>query len=161
VIRDGEVIRWRGHDLACDWMPGQTEFACCVHGVIDGKRVAFTGDNIFGSPADPAQHGHEAVVARNSCTIDEGYGFAGKYLHGIAPDLILASPTKTSPFVNGAVQFVEDREGPPSRAYLKLWEVLTRFGAWPQPGFKKAANADAQLGPCRLRLGSSDSRPLA
>jgi hypothetical protein len=60
-----------------------------VHGVIDGKRVAFTGDNIFGSPADPAQHGHEAVVARNSCTIDEGYGYAGKYLHSIAPDLIL------------------------------------------------------------------------
>ncbi|MFM8705881.1 MAG: MBL fold metallo-hydrolase, partial [Planctomycetia bacterium] len=54
VIRDGEVIRWRGYDLACDWMPGQTEFACCVHGVIDGKRVAFTGDNIFGSPSDPA-----------------------------------------------------------------------------------------------------------
>ena len=89
VIRDGEVIRWRGHDLACDWMPGQTEFACCVHGVIDGKRVAFTGDNIFGSPADPAQHGHEAVVSRNACTIDEGYGYAGKYLHSIAPDLIL------------------------------------------------------------------------
>ena len=89
VIRDGEVIRWRGHDLACDWMPGQTEFACCVHGVIDGKRVAFTGDNIFGAPADPAQHGHEAVVSRNACTIDEGYGYAGKYLHSIAPDLIL------------------------------------------------------------------------
>jgi hypothetical protein len=29
------------------------------------------------------------VVARNSCTIDEGYGYAGKYLHAIAPDLIL------------------------------------------------------------------------
>jgi len=52
----------------------------------------------------------------------------------LAPDLILASATKTSPFVNGAVEFVEDREGPPSRAYLKLWEALTRFGAWPQPG---------------------------
>jgi len=52
----------------------------------------------------------------------------------LAPDLVLASPTKTSPFVNGAVQFVEDREGPPSRAYLKLWEALTRFGTWPQPG---------------------------
>jgi glyoxylase-like metal-dependent hydrolase (beta-lactamase superfamily II) len=89
VIADGDVIRWRGHTLACDWMPGQTEFACCVHGTIDGKRVAFTGDNIFGSPADPAQHGHEAVVARNSCTVEEGYGLAGKYLHGIAPDLIL------------------------------------------------------------------------
>ena len=89
VIRDGEVIRWRGHDLACDWMPGQTEFACCVHGVIDGKRVAFTGDNIFGAPRDPAQHGHEAVVARNACTVEEGYGYAGRYLHAIAPDLIL------------------------------------------------------------------------
>ena len=89
VIRDGEVIRWRGHDLACDWMPGQTEFACCVHGVIDGKRVAFTGDNIFGAPGDPAQHGHEAVVARNACTVEEGYGHAGRYLHSIAPDLIL------------------------------------------------------------------------
>jgi 23S rRNA (cytidine2498-2'-O)-methyltransferase len=52
----------------------------------------------------------------------------------LAPDRLLASPTKTSPFVNGAVQFVEDRTGPPSRAYLKLWEALTRLGRWPQPG---------------------------
>lgn len=52
----------------------------------------------------------------------------------LAPDRLLASPTKTSPFVNGAVAFVEDREGPPSRAYLKLWEALTRLGRWPAPG---------------------------
>ena len=49
-------------------------------------------------------------------------------------DTILASPTKTSPFVNGAPRFVEDREGPPSRAYLKLWEGLTRLGRMPGPG---------------------------
>jgi len=61
ILADGEVVHWRGHTLACDWMPGQTEFACCVHGEIDGRRVAFTGDNIFGWPADPAQHGHEAA----------------------------------------------------------------------------------------------------
>ncbi len=47
---------------------------------------------------------------------------------------ILASPTKTSPFVNGTPVFVEDREGPPSRAYLKLWEGLTRVGRMPGPG---------------------------
>ena len=52
----------------------------------------------------------------------------------LAPDRLLASPTKTSPFINGAVQFVEDREGPPSRAYLKLWEALTRLGRHPLPG---------------------------
>jgi len=52
----------------------------------------------------------------------------------LAPDRLLLSRTKTSPFVNGAVQFVEDREGPPSRAYFKLWEALTRAGRWPMPG---------------------------
>jgi 23S rRNA (cytidine2498-2'-O)-methyltransferase len=52
----------------------------------------------------------------------------------LAPDRMLASPTKTSPFVGGAPVFVEDREGPPSRAYLKLWEGLTRIGRHPGPG---------------------------
>ncbi len=52
----------------------------------------------------------------------------------LAPDHLLASPTKTSPFPNGACRFEEDRSGPPSRAYLKLWEACTRLGAWPQPG---------------------------
>jgi 23S rRNA (cytidine2498-2'-O)-methyltransferase len=52
----------------------------------------------------------------------------------LAPDRLLASPVKASPFVNGACQFVEDHIGPPSRAYLKLWEALVRFGRWPGPG---------------------------
>ena len=52
----------------------------------------------------------------------------------LAPDRMLASPTKSSPFVNGECRFVEDRTGPPSRAYLKLWEACTLFGEWPQPG---------------------------
>ncbi len=51
----------------------------------------------------------------------------------LAPDRLLASPTKTSPFVNGECLFVEDRIGPPSRAYLKLWEACTQIGAWPGP----------------------------
>lgn len=52
----------------------------------------------------------------------------------LAPDVLLASPTKSSPFINGEVHFEEDRIGPPSRAYLKLWEACTRLGAWPLPG---------------------------
>jgi 23S rRNA (cytidine2498-2'-O)-methyltransferase len=47
---------------------------------------------------------------------------------------ILASAMCTSPFPNGEVHFVEDRAGPPSRAYLKLWEALTIIGKRPQPG---------------------------
>ena len=52
----------------------------------------------------------------------------------LAPDRMLASPTKTSPWPNGACRFLEDRSGPPSRAYLKLWEACTVFGASPQAG---------------------------
>ena len=52
----------------------------------------------------------------------------------LSPERMLASPAKTSPFVNGAPLFVEDRVGPPSRAYLKLWEACTRLGVWPKPG---------------------------
>jgi 23S rRNA (cytidine2498-2'-O)-methyltransferase len=47
---------------------------------------------------------------------------------------VLAAPHCTSPFAHGEVHFVEDRSGPPSRAYLKLWEALTLLGSRPQPG---------------------------
>ena len=50
------------------------------------------------------------------------------------PNTVLASADCSSPFVNGEVAFVEDRSGPPNRAYLKLWEALTLLGETPQPG---------------------------
>lgn len=52
----------------------------------------------------------------------------------LSPERLLCSPRQTSPYINGAPEFVEDRAGPPSRAYLKLWEALTLFGAFPEPG---------------------------
>lgn len=52
----------------------------------------------------------------------------------LEPGLLLASPACTSPFPNGEARFVEDREGPPSRAYLKLWEALALLRRWPGPG---------------------------
>ena len=47
---------------------------------------------------------------------------------------ILASPRCASPFANGEVRFVEDKQGPPNRAYLKLWEALTVLGRYPGSG---------------------------
>ena len=52
----------------------------------------------------------------------------------LAADLMLASPIKTSPFANGDCVLLEDKFGPPSRAYLKLWEAFARLRAWPRPG---------------------------
>jgi len=47
---------------------------------------------------------------------------------------MLASPVCSSPFPNGEFEFEEDQEGPPSRAYRKLWEALTLAGELPRPG---------------------------
>jgi len=89
VFQNGAVTDWQNIPLCCDWMPGQTKYHACLHGEIDGRRVAFTGDNIFGSPTSPTQGGNEAVVARNGGTLEEGYLYAANYLHGIAPDLLV------------------------------------------------------------------------
>ncbi len=52
----------------------------------------------------------------------------------LAPDRMLAAAHCSSPFPNGEVTLVEDREGPPNRAYLKLWEALVRLRRFPGPG---------------------------
>ena len=48
-------------------------------------------------------------------------------------NLILASPACTSPFPHGELCFVENKTGPPNRAYLKLWELFTLLGTRPKP----------------------------
>lgn len=50
------------------------------------------------------------------------------------PGTLLYSPRCSSAFPNGAVRFEEDRHGPPSRAYLKLWEAMLHLGQWPAAG---------------------------
>jgi 23S rRNA (cytidine2498-2'-O)-methyltransferase len=49
-------------------------------------------------------------------------------------NIILAAARCANPFPNGEVAFVENKSGPPNRAYLKLWEALTLIGRHPQPG---------------------------
>jgi 23S rRNA (cytidine2498-2'-O)-methyltransferase len=52
----------------------------------------------------------------------------------LSPDRMLAAARCSSAFAHGEVRFVEDRTGPPNRAYLKLWEALTIAGVRPSPG---------------------------
>lgn len=40
----------------------------------------------------------------------------------------------TSPYADGEVEFEENKVDPPSRAYLKLWELFTLEGRRPEPG---------------------------
>ena len=91
AFRDGESIQWEGYKIQVDWMPGQTEFGCCLWLELDGKRIAFTGDNLFGNAADKKQNGHEAVVARNSAIFEEGYLYGSRYLKNLKPDIVMGS----------------------------------------------------------------------
>ncbi|NBR84919.1 MAG: MBL fold metallo-hydrolase [Verrucomicrobia bacterium] len=89
LFKSGETFDWEGFHFTIDWMPGQTEFGLCLNGMIDGRKVAFTGDNIFGNPADPKQNGHEAMSSRTSGILDEGYIVGAEYLSKLKPDILL------------------------------------------------------------------------
>jgi 23S rRNA (cytidine2498-2'-O)-methyltransferase len=78
----------------------------------------------------------------------------------LAPDLVLASTHCSSPFANGEPQFVEDRDGPPSRAYLKLGEALVRVGRWPAPG-DRCLDLGASPGGWTWLLASCGARVIA
>lgn len=66
----------------------------------------------------------------------------------IDKNTILASPTCSSPRPNGAFLFEEDKEGPPNRAYLKLWEGLTRVAMMPGGKMPGPGDTCLDLGAC-------------
>ena len=49
---------------------------------------------------------------------------------------IILSPETTCPLPFGEIEFNEDKINPPSRAYLKLWELFTLYGYKPSEGMK-------------------------
>lgn len=104
LFKDGESFEWEGFKFTIDWMPGQTEFALAVQGMIDGRKVVFTGDNLFGDPANPKHTGHECVVAHNSSVLEEGYILGAEYLKRIKPDLIMGGHSYVMPEPAGFIE---------------------------------------------------------
>jgi 23S rRNA (cytidine2498-2'-O)-methyltransferase len=72
---------------------------------------------------------------------------------------LLAAAQCTSPFANGEVHFQETKE-PPSRAYLKLWEILTRIGHAPKKG-ERCLEAGASPGSWTWALHSLGAEVIA
>lgn len=101
---DGEVIDWEGYKIQVDWLPGQTEFGCSLWLDIDGKRIVFTGDNLFGDPQDETQTAHDCVVARNSGILEEGHILGSKYLLDLNPDIVMAAHSYVMPNPQGILQ---------------------------------------------------------
>ncbi len=74
--------------------------------------------------------------------------------------LLLGSALCSSPFPNGEFSFVEDRVGPPSRAYRKLWEALVMAGSRPGEG-DFCLDAGASPGGWTWALAGMGARVLA
>ncbi len=86
------------------------------------RRAALIADKLPKVSAKPLKFGDPAPAAPlGSWTL-------------IDPQTVIATPHCSSPFPNGEPRFVEDKSAPPSRAYLKLWELFTILGTRPEPG---------------------------
>jgi len=88
-LADRERFQWDGFDLVAHDLQGQTCYSTGVELDLDGRRVLFTGDNIFYTPRT-GQCGHEAIVARNGAQIDLQYQQGAERIAEINPDWILA-----------------------------------------------------------------------
>jgi 23S rRNA (cytidine2498-2'-O)-methyltransferase len=73
---------------------------------------------------------------------------------------MIASARCTSPFPEGVLEFDEDSEGPPSRAYLKLWEALVRCRSRPAPG-ERCLDAGASPGGWTWALAKLGAQVIA
>ena len=95
-----------------NWWP----YACRLH-----RRTTLVHEKLPKVSAKPLNFGQPAPTSPLGSFL-----FADEFT-------LLASSHCSSPFPNGEVQFVEDHVTPPNRAYLKLWEALTRLGVHPAP----------------------------
>ena len=85
---------------------------------VSGKRAVFSSSPVH---VDVAPPGSWPVGQLGSWSLFER-------------GLVLASAQCTSHRPNGTWEFVEDKAGPPSRAYLKLWELFSRLDVRPRAG---------------------------
>jgi glyoxylase-like metal-dependent hydrolase (beta-lactamase superfamily II) len=90
-LKDGERFKWEEYEFDIYFAPGQTEYHSVYAGMIDGKKVAFTGDNIFLN--DVLQGGklestfYQTTVLRNSFQLAM-HRRCAEVMRKIAPELV-------------------------------------------------------------------------
>ena len=96
VLHDEEVITWKEYQFTIYHYPGQTMYHQAMGGVIDGKKVLFTGDTDTYDPDDPTLvrrnlklHGISTYL--NYYLLEPGMGYikAMKRLADFNPELFL------------------------------------------------------------------------
>ncbi len=90
-LQDGERFQWEEYEFEIYHAPGQTEFHSVYAGMIDGRKVAFTGDNYFVEQVvvggKTEVHPYQTTVLRNSFQLGM-HRRCAEVMRQIAPELI-------------------------------------------------------------------------
>lgn len=90
VLADGDLVEHAGASFETFHMPGHTMFALGLAGVLDGVRVAYTGDNLLAGALSPLRAA--APIYRNVMRLDSiRVGVERLIEH--APELLLTGHT--------------------------------------------------------------------
>jgi 23S rRNA (cytidine2498-2'-O)-methyltransferase len=140
---DGELVTVLGKRPTAYWTRNVWEKPCLIEFSSVGEAAAaLRSIQRNWAPLPSRLHRRSALIAEKLPPLP----LKPKAFPFIPPDVpmgaftlldenrMLASPLCSSPFPNGEFEFEEDREGPPSRAYRKLWEALMLAGAMPGEG---------------------------
>ena len=90
TLADGGSVSWEGFDFDVFHLPGHTWWALGLFGVIDGTRVAFTGDNLLAGAISPLRAA--APIYRNKMLVDS-IAVGVRRLMELEPELLLTGHT--------------------------------------------------------------------
>ncbi len=90
-LKDKERLEWEEYSFDVCFAPGQTEYHSIISGQIDGRKVAFTGDNIFFQDVlvglKTESRPFQTTVLRNSFQLDM-HRQCIEVMRKISPELI-------------------------------------------------------------------------
>jgi glyoxylase-like metal-dependent hydrolase (beta-lactamase superfamily II) len=110
-LADGERIEWEEYELEIFHAPGQTEFASIITGMIDGRKVAFTGDNYFlaevTSSGRTETRPYQTTVMRNSFQLWM-HRRCAELMRTVAPELICPGHDQVLPCSKADIEAYAD-----------------------------------------------------
>jgi glyoxylase-like metal-dependent hydrolase (beta-lactamase superfamily II) len=148
-LKDGETFQWEEYEFEMHFAPGQTEFHSVYAGMIDGRKVAFTGDNYFVAEVlaggKTEMRPYQTTVLRNSFQLAM-HRRCAEVMRNINPELICPGHRDVLPCckqdLDAYCDFIARKErtfrqlvAEPSDHYIDLfWARLLPYLAIVEPG---------------------------
>lgn len=148
-LNDGEKFQWEEYEFEMHFAPGQTEFHSVYAATIDGRKVAFTGDNYF--VAEVVAGGkmemlpYQTTVLRNSFQLAM-HRRCADVMRAISPELICPGHRDVLPcfkrdldtycdFIARKERVFRELVGEPADHFIDLfWARLLPYVAVASPG---------------------------